>query len=101
MIAVRGGRRPVHDPARVLGIAAARPVGVVLAVSVAGSSVALAMDAATDTLEIEEHHLQALPALDDPWRVVTGVARDDEGLITVLDAARLVRALGNAEAVVE
>src|SRR5690606_41476837 len=97
MLVTRFGRLPVHDPARLLGHSAGRPVQAVLVIGQESAAVALAVDEAADTLELEDHMIKTLPALDDPFKLVNGVARDHLGLITVLDAGRLVRALASSE----
>lgn len=101
VLASRDRRLAVWDAAYHLGQTVAHPLGAVLVLESEGTQVALAVDEAADVLLLGEESVQPLPALDDPLRLVIGVARDDAGLVTVLDVARVVRALAGGEELVQ
>lgn len=100
MIVSRERRLTVWNAEHHLGHSVARPAGAVLVLESQGSFAAVAVDEASDVTLLDEESVHPLPALDDPLQLVIGVARDDAGLITVLDVNRLVRALAGGDEVV-
>ncbi len=88
------GRIVIWDGQSVLGQQTARPAGVALVLEGASGAVGLVVDAVVEVAEIDDVSIRTVPTLDDPARVVLGVARDAAGLVTVLDVTRLTRTLG-------
>lgn len=89
----RDGRVVLWSGAQALGQRAADPAGLALVLDGAAGPTGLVADRVADVMTIPDSAIRALPTLDDPGRIVLGVARDEVGLITMLDAARLTRAL--------
>lgn len=98
MIVARGGRMPIWNPARLLGQTPSLPPRSVLVVEYGDDTAAIAVDETADVVELHDAAVVPVPALDDPYRLVLGVVRDEFGLITVLDFARFVRVVGSADA---
>lgn len=90
---VRGELSPVHDPAPVLQVDAARGAGgVVLLFVRGGKRIGLAVDDVFDAIGVEAHELRPAPGSEAADGVLAGVVRRGSELIGVLDAGALLEA---------
>jgi chemotaxis signal transduction protein len=92
VFAHRGQLVRLYSPARALGITDAEPRGVVVIMHVRGRRVGLALDDVEDVIMVDLSLMQRSPVPDVAGRVVLGVIRCGEHLVSVIDAAELVTA---------
>ena len=102
---VRGAPVPVIDARKLLGVAAAGVAARFVVLRSAAHRIALAVDAVLDVRRIDRGALARLPPLLEAAdrASVTAIGSRDEGLLVVLDAARLLpeagwRAIGMPDA---
>ncbi len=89
----RDGRIVLWSGTQALGQRAADPAGLALVLDGPAGPIGLVVDRVAEVMTIPDSAIRPLPTLDDPARIVLGVARDGVGLITMLDGARLTRTL--------
>jgi chemotaxis signal transduction protein len=89
----RGQLVPLHSPARVLGVTHDGARGVVLIITDRrGRRIGLALDDVEDVIMVDLSQMQRPPAPDAAGRVVLGIVRLGEHLVSVVDAAELTAA---------
>lgn len=93
LLATRLGRCRLWSPAALLGQAGGPTPAVALVFEREGAVAALAVDALGDVIALGADDVRPVAGLDDPWGVVRGAARTAEGLVTVVDAERLMAVL--------
>ncbi|HEU4632241.1 MAG TPA: chemotaxis protein CheW [Gemmatimonadaceae bacterium] len=89
----RGRHVPLCSPEPALGRAAAPTPGAALVLADAAEPLAVAIDDALDVVTLPAERILALRGLRDPYGVVTGMARLDDGLVALVGAAPLRAAL--------
>lgn len=89
----RGRRVPLCSPEAALGCAAAPAPGAALVLADAEEPLALAVDDTLDVVTLPAERILKLRGLRDPYGVVTGMARLDDGLVALVGADALRTAL--------
>jgi chemotaxis signal transduction protein len=90
VFAHRGQLVPLHSPARALGVTHAQAQGVVVIMNTRGRRVGLALDEVEDVIMVDRTQMQRPPVPDAAGRVVLGVIRHGDHLVSIIDAAELV-----------
>lgn len=89
----RGRRVPLCCPETVLGCATARTPGAALVLDDADQPLAVAVDDALDVVTLPAERVLKLRGLRDPYGVVNGMARLDDGLVALVHTDALRAAL--------
>lgn len=97
VFALRGQLVPVYTPEPVLSVTRTGTPGVVVVTRARGRRVALAVDDVEDVLMVDPTKLMQAPVPDAANGVFLGVARRGEELVSIVDAAALLRACAGSE----
>lgn len=89
----RGHTLPVWDAGSALGIRRADGAGTALVLENAGRQLALLVDDALDIVEVASAAIRDVPAGGDGEGLLTGVARDAQGLVGIVQVDALVSRL--------
>lgn len=101
VFALRGQLVPVYTPERALSVTRTGTPGVVVVARARGRRVALAVDDVEDVIMVDPMKMLQPPVPDAANGTLLGVVRRGEELVSIVDAAALLRACAGTGAAAE